>query len=121
MGTVAARHDPDVEAAVLAHYGVRTRDVSLRELRVLMDRLPPGVFSDPDRGEVWSPEAHLLAGVIDALNDLCYLTILVNTPKEKRGGLHPPKPLLRPGGVKKQAMSATDQVKALAAMLGGAA
>ena len=24
MGTVAARHDPDVEAAVLAHYGIRS-------------------------------------------------------------------------------------------------
>lgn len=120
MGVAAARYDPDVEAAMLAHYGVRTRDVSLRELRVLMHRLPPGVVQDPDRGEVWSDEAHLLAGVIDAINDLAYVTLMVALDPKARHQVPKPKPVTRPGPKPKTVpVRPVDQVAALAAMLGG--
>lgn len=121
MSVAAARYDPDVEAAMLAHYGVRTRDVSLRELRVLMHRLPPGVLQDPDRGDVWSDETHMLASVVDAVNDLAYVTLMIALDPEARQRVPKPKPVPRPGPKPETiTVKPVDQVAALAAMLGGA-
>lgn len=123
MGTAALRYDPDVEAAVLAHYGLRVRDLNNRELRVLFDRLPPGSWPDPDRGEVWTQESHLLALLVDEIRWLQYTLIAVNVSDGDRRKLEKPKPLPRPGRrdeTEQEAtgMTATDQVKAFAALLG---
>lgn len=120
MGVAALRHDPDVEAAMLSHYGLRARDVTLRELRVLTERLPPGAWSDPDRGEVWSSEAHLLAGLIDAVNQLTYATVIVNVDADRRAQVPEPKPIPRPRGghdeVRK--VDPVNQVQQMASLLG---
>jgi hypothetical protein len=76
---------------MLAAYGVDVLapGVSLRRVWVLLNRLPPSARRP---GEQWSVEAELLAGVVDYLAYLSWLTLRVNGAK----GAPKPKPLARP-------------------------
>jgi len=86
-------YDPKVEAAVLARYGVDPHRCTLRRLRVLVQHLPPGYWMDPDSEGVWSSEAHLLAGVIDAVNQTTWVLAATNSKNRPPR----PKPVERPG------------------------
>jgi hypothetical protein len=75
---------------MLAAYGVDVLDpaVSLRRVHVLLERLPPAARV---QGEHWSTEAELLAHLIDAVQDLTWVT------STAYGGKSPhPKPVKRP-------------------------
>jgi hypothetical protein len=69
---------------MLAAYGVDVRDpaVTTRRVHVLLSRLPP---RGRDLGQPWTPEAELLAGLID---HTAYLTWVVL----RLGGSSPPRP-----------------------------
>lgn len=111
MGTAAAVFDPRVEAAVLARYGVDPHTCTLRRLHVLVTALPPGYWPDPDNAMSWSPEAHLLAGVVDAVNQTTWMVAAVNSKRPPKR----PKPMPRPGGRQRRGLSVHD----LAGVLGG--
>lgn len=80
---------------MLATYGVDVLDpaVSLRRIHVLATRLPAGAFPQSDSPAAWSVEAHLLARLNDAVDQLTWLTARAHGGKGPR-----PKPLPRPGG-----------------------
>lgn len=94
IGAAASRFDPEVEAALLARYGVDSlsREVTPRRIVVLLRHLPGGYLSG---AASWSVEDHLLATVADALHSLLWVTVTVNSAK----GRKPPKikPIPRPG------------------------
>ena len=93
IGAAAARFDPEVEAALLARYGVDTLDpsVTMRRVFVLLQRLPGEYLLDP--GD-WDTDRHLLATVADAVHTLLWVTVKVNS---KKGTSVPKiKPLPRP-------------------------
>lgn len=80
---------------MLAAYRVDVLDptVTLRRIWVLARRLPAGSWPDQHSALSWSVEAHLLAGVLDALAALTFVTI------KAYGGKPPkPKPFPRPRG-----------------------
>ena len=78
---------------MLARYGVEPWTVTPRRLRVLIQALPPGLWADPDSPMSWSVEAHLLAGTIDAVNQVAWLTAATNSKRPPPR----PKPVDRPG------------------------
>ena len=89
---------------MLARYGVDPHTCGLRRLYVLVRCLPAGYWPDPNEDATWSVEAHLLAGVVDAVNNAAWTIAAVNSKsKPKR-----PKPVTRPGQATKQRMSWTD-------------
>lgn len=75
----------------MAAYGVDVLDprVSTRRVHVLLERLPP---SGRRGGEAWSIESELLAGVIDHLAMLTWITLRAHGAK----GAAKPKPVQRP-------------------------
>jgi hypothetical protein len=75
---------------MLAAYGVDVLDpgVSLRRVHVLLERLPPHARRG---GEQWSTEAELLAGLIDHVATLTWITMRANGSNASR-----PKPIERP-------------------------
>jgi len=75
----------------MAAYGVDVLDprVSTRRVHVLLERLPPHARRG---GESWSIEAELLAGVIDHLAMLTYVTLRAHGAK----GATKPQPVKRP-------------------------
>jgi hypothetical protein len=79
---------------MLAQYGVDTLDpaTSLRRVKVLAERLRPGMWSDPEHEMSWSAEAYLLAQLIDEVAALTHLTARAHGAKPAR-----PKPFPRPG------------------------
>jgi hypothetical protein len=80
---------------MLAVYGVDVLDprVTLRRLSSLVHRLPAGSWPDEKAAMSWSVEAHLLAGVMDSLAALTFVTV------KAYGGKPPkPKPFPRPRG-----------------------
>jgi len=94
MSASAARFMPATEAAVLAHYGVDPLDpaVTPRRMWVLLTNLPAGSIAGDHAGS-WSIEAHLLASVLDALNQLTWVQVAkASKSKPKR-----PKLTRRPG------------------------
>lgn len=111
MSVVAARDDPDVEAALLHHYGVRTRDVTLRELRVLVERLPPGAWPDYESPHSWSQESHLLAALIDAVQTLTWATVNMHVERAQRTRM--PDPIPRPRPKKGATEVLTDMARSL--------
>lgn len=118
IGAHRARYDPDVEAAMLAAYGVDVLDpaVTPRRISVLLPRLRPGLWPDADHSASWSTEAHLLAALVDAVQVNTHVFIAANSKRKQR----PPKPLPRPG--KKERSEGMDKkglVRALSAALGG--
>ncbi len=101
----AARYDPAIEAAYLSAFGVDVLDpgVTPRRIAVLMRHLPAGSLLRPDEDESWSVEAHLLAGLIDSVNQLTWLTSAVNSGKGRRPKR--PKPIPRPSASKPATVS----------------
>jgi len=95
-GTAAAAFNPEVEAAVLAHYGREPLDGSLRRLYVMVSHLPPGALPASETAVSWSVEAHLLAGVLDAVRYDTWAAVAMNTPKGKPRPKQP-DPVPRPG------------------------
>lgn len=79
---------------MLAVFGVDVLDprTSLRRIHVLMRRLPAGALPRVEAAAAWSVEAHLLAGVLDSLAALTYVTVKAHGGKPTR-----PKPVPRPG------------------------
>ena len=75
---------PDVEAAVMAGYGVDVLDpaVTPRRVAVLVERLPPFARGP---GEEWSTEADLLALLIDHVANLTWITLRAHGSKAGRG------------------------------------
>ena len=75
----------------MAAYGVDVLDprVSTRRVHVLLERLPPSARRG---GEAWSIESELLAGVIDHLAMLTWITLRAHGAK----GAAKPKPVQRP-------------------------
>lgn len=63
-------------------------------MHVLTSRLPPGSTPAVTDDAAWSVEAHLLAGVFDAVSALIWVTVQAHGGK----GGKKPKPLPRPGG-----------------------
>ena len=104
IGAAAARFDPEVEAALLARYGVDTLDptVTQRRVFVLLQHLPGEYLLEP--GE-WDLDRHLLATLIDAVHNLLWVTVKVNS---KKGATVPRiKPLPRSGVVSEAEKPAT--------------
>jgi hypothetical protein len=68
---------------------------SLRQLRVLVEHLPPdSALHRAARGHAWGDDTYILAEAADALRSLVALTAAVNS---KNGKYKPPQPLPRPG------------------------
>ena len=76
---------------MLATYGVDVLDlsVSTRRVWVLLERLPPQARRG---GEQWSIESELLAGLIDQVAYLAWITLKANGAKN----VSRPKPIQRP-------------------------
>lgn len=112
----AARFDPDVEAAMLAVYGIDTLAPGLtpRRLKVLLDRLPPGAAPTLESPMAWSAEAHLLASVLDAIRELTWVQVAKASKRRPK----PPRPTQRPGPRRKIRVSARDLADALSGVEG---
>jgi hypothetical protein len=78
---------------MLAVYGIDVLDpeTSLRRIRILAERLPPGSLPRVERAS-WTQEAHLLARLNDAVDLLTWVVMRLAGSKAKQ-----PKPLPRPG------------------------
>ncbi len=109
IGTAAAVFDPRVEVAVLARYGVDPQTVTLRRLRVLLLGMPPGYWPDDQSEASWSAEAHLLAAVVDAVQQTTWVVAAANSKRPPKR----PKPLRRPGA-RRSGMSLTDMGRMIA-------
>lgn len=79
---------------MLATYGVDPLDpsVSLRRIHVLLTRLPAGSVPAADTPAAWTIESHLLAGLIDSMNALIFVTLKAHGGRPTR-----PRPMPRPG------------------------
>jgi hypothetical protein len=88
-----ARFDPDVEETLLRVYGVDSHKVTLRRLKVLLNRLPLGTWNKDQGPASWSQEAYLMASVIDAVNQVSWIVAQSNS----RRRIPAPKPIERPG------------------------
>ncbi len=75
---------------MLAAFGVDVTDpaVTNRKVRVLLERVPPRAR---ELGQPWTPEAELLAGLIDHVAYLTWVTQRVHGGKPSK-----PKPVWRP-------------------------
>lgn len=80
---------------MLACYGVDVLAVgtSSRRLWTLLHRLPPYARVGASVETQWSQESYLLAAVVDAVQNLSYIT----TQVWSKSKVKPPKPLQRPG------------------------
>lgn len=109
-------HGEALEADLRQHYGVRLRDLFLRdadghlrmtwrELRCYIRQLPPGARTrivTGDEDSIWGLQEHLTAVVIDELRNANWQR--ANEGAEKGKQSPPPKPFPRPGvGGKKTA------------------
>lgn len=115
--------------------------MSWRRLRVLIQHLPPEshtmtalrneldeaeLAEQADRGEPekgrWSQTEQLLAGVVDAIRRLEYITICANTEK-KHDRPPPPEPIRRPGAKAKppRVALAPDRAEVLFQLINGGA
>ena len=85
---------------MLACYGVDVLAAGLtsRRLWVLLKRLPPHARIGADVEQQWSQESYLLAALIDAVQNLSYITMQVWSKSKIKA----PKPLQRPGDRKKR-------------------
>ena len=101
IAVASAMFDPDVEEALLRVYGIDPHRATLRRVRVLARRLPPGTWHKGNGPGSWTTEAYLLANVLDAINSLTY----VQVQKASKRKVKPPKPTWRPGQKQKRKMS----------------
>lgn len=85
---------------MLAAYGVDVLDpaVSTRRVAVLLDRLPPYARR---YGEHWSTEAELLAVLVDAVQELTWVTLKAAGAKN----VNRPRPIPRPGSAARRAVA----------------
>ena len=90
------------------HVDVLDPDVSLRRVHVLLERLPPHARYS---GQQWSVEAELLAGLIDHLAQLTWVTLRANGAKNARR----PQPVPRPGDRKRRPVGTRQNVPGAAA------
>jgi hypothetical protein len=97
-----AAFDPDVEEVLLRVYGVDSHSITLRRLMVLLHRLPQGSWKKDQTAASWSEEAYLLANVVDAVNQVAWITAQVASGKKK---VSQPKPVDRPGMKRKEKVS----------------
>jgi hypothetical protein len=90
---------------MLAAYGIDVRDpsVTTRRVHVLLSRLPP---RGRELGQPWTPEAELLAGLIDHIAYLTYVVLRLggSTPERPKPVWRPPRgsPWLPAGGPAEQ-------------------
>lgn len=80
-------------------------EITLRELRVLVEGLPPDSAAHrrvPSLGG-WTHQDHLVATTVDLLNRLFHLTYAVNS---KDGRYDEPDPLPRPGDAEREVLAA---------------
>lgn len=95
IAAAQAAFDPDVEEALLRVYGVDPHRATLRRVAVLLRRLPLGAWQKGQTGMSWTRESWLLADVLDAVNNLTWLTAALNSKTKPPR----PKPYARPGQV----------------------
>lgn len=76
---------------MMAAYGIDVLDpgVTARRIHVLATQMPP---HQRMLGEQWGVEAHLLATLVDCVQQLTWVTLRANGSKASR-----PKPMPRPG------------------------
>ena len=107
--------DPDVEEALLRVYGIDPQKATLRRIWVLLERLPMGSWTKGHGPASWSNEAYLLAQTIDAINQMVWVTVAVNSKRKPKA----PKPVYRPGQKgKDKKMKWTDLGQALSGIEG---
>lgn len=91
-----AMFDPDTEAAFAKAYPGEPAPylISPRRMNVLIRRMPAGAWPDPQHPASWSTEAHLTASVIDAVNQLTWVTVAANskTKPKRPDPVHRPQP-----------------------------
>ena len=90
-------------------YGVDPQQSSLRRVWVLLQRLPQGSWIRDNGPGSWSNEAYLLANVIDALNQVVWVQVAVNSKRKPKQ----PKPVPRPGQAQKKKIAWSDLGDAL--------
>ena len=80
---------------MLRAYGIDAHDPATtpRRLALALQYLPAGCWPDPEHPASWTVEAYLLAGLVDAVRELTYLTAKVNGVKQAKR----PEPVWRPG------------------------
>ncbi|HLU76149.1 MAG TPA: hypothetical protein VKZ82_28485 [Nonomuraea sp.] len=91
-----------VEAALLQTYAPRDplaeyfrEEITLRQLRVMVEHLPPdSPVHRAARGHAWQEQEYLLAETADAVRTLAAITVAVNSKRPK--SVKMPKPLPRP-------------------------
>lgn len=98
IAVAQAAFDPDVEEALLRVYGVDPHGATLRRVGVLLRRLPPGTWQKDEGPASWSREAWMLADVVDALNQVAWLTVAINSKSKPDR----PKPYPRPTDKKQE-------------------
>ena len=74
-------------------YGVDPRRATLRRIWVLLQRFPLGAWHAKDSESSWTAEAYLLAGVVDAVNQLTWITASVHSKRKPKR----PEAIQRPG------------------------
>jgi hypothetical protein len=74
-------------------YGLDPARLTLRRLWVLLHRIPAGTWPEADHPASWSVESYLLANVVDAANQVAWITAAANSKRK------PPRPkaVPRPG------------------------
>jgi hypothetical protein len=107
--------DPDVEECLLRVYGVDPQQATPRRVWVLLQRLPLGAWHKDQGPASWTNEAYLMAQVVDAVNQVAWVQVAVNSKKKPK----PPKPVWRPGAKdQKQKTSWADLEAALSGVEG---
>ena len=74
-------------------YGVDPRRTTLRRIWVLLQRIPLGEWHAGDGAASWTAESYLLAGVLDAVNQLSWITASVHSKRKPKR----PDAVTRPG------------------------
>lgn len=90
-----AAFDPDVEEALLRVYGIDPHRATLRRVDALVRRLPPGSWQRDQTAAAWTREAWLLADLVDAVNQVAWITAAANSKQPPQR----PKPYPRPQAV----------------------
>ncbi|MFE7462249.1 hypothetical protein ACWFMI_25360 [Nocardiopsis terrae] len=91
--------------------------VSLRQLRVLIEHLPPSsAYHRQVRGHSWSDDTYLLAVIADAVRDHATVTVAVNSKHPK--SVKRPEPMPRPTDQAEEARKAAEAEAAQKAFKG---
>ncbi|MEE2040175.1 hypothetical protein Q8791_23440 [Nocardiopsis sp. CT-R113] len=91
--------------------------VSLRQLRVLIEHLPPtSAYHRAARGHTWTDDTYLLAVIADAVRDHATVTVAVNSKNPRR--VKRPDPMPRPVDHAEEARKAAEAEAAAKAFRG---